>query len=107
MDSVAGTAVEFYPLDVEALRREFIAVRSPGQKFEDFLSSRLKDRPPIAAKFDARGRTVAQVPPGKWWVHATLQGEVTWTWRLPVHVSGQELTVELTPENAYARARSF
>ncbi len=106
-DGIAGTTVEFYPLDVEALRREFIAERSPGQKFEDFLAGRLKDRPPIVSKFDERGRTIAQVPPGKWWIHATLQGEVTWMWRLPVQISGRELTVELTPDNAYARSRTF
>ncbi len=71
---------------------------------------RMGERQPLAAELDERGETTLAVPPGKWWVHATLSergGAEEVTWRLPVNVSGREATVELTPENAYTRAKSF
>jgi hypothetical protein len=107
VNGAAGTKIEFYPVDTEALQREFAFERKPGQRFEDFLATRLKDRQIIVSKLDEQGRAVAQVPPGKWWLHATLKGSPELIWRLPVNISGRELIVELTPENAYARLRSF
>ena len=62
---------------------------------------------PIASELDQRGETVLAVPPGRWWVHATLDGAEELTWRLPVNVSGQEKMVELNLDNIYTRARSY
>jgi len=112
-DAAAATAlnvpVELYSVDVAAVRREFFDPdnRRAGLRFETFLSQRMKGRPPVAAQLDAKGRTIVTVAPGKWWIHATLNSAQSLEWRLPVNVSGQKLTIELTPANAYTRTESF
>jgi hypothetical protein len=99
--------VELYSVDTSAVWREFQSERRPGVRFNDFLNSRMQGRPPLAAQLDATGQTYLAVPPGRWWIHATFNGAEEITWRLPVNVAGREQTVELTPDNAYMRAKSF
>ncbi len=100
--------VQIFPIDVAAAQREYLSERRAGLRFEDFLKRFLKDRPPIQTQLNESGQGAILVPPGRWWIHAMLEGarEDT-TWRLPISVSGRELTVELTPENAYTRTKSF
>ena len=57
--------------------------------------------------FGHNGEAALNVPPGKWWIHATVEGDRELTWRLSVNVNGREKTVELTKENAYLRAKRF
>jgi hypothetical protein len=45
--------------------------------------------------------------PGNWWLHAKLSGLEEVEWRLPLTITGEKQTVELTPQNAYTRSRSF
>lgn len=100
--------VQLYPIDVAVVQREYLLERRANLRFEDYLKRFMKDRPPIRAQLDEGGRGAILVPPGKWWIHATLEeAREDTTWRLPVSVSGRELTVELTPENAYTRTKSF
>jgi len=99
--------VQLYPISMTAARSEFDSERRPGQRFEDFVTRLMGDRQPLAAELDARGETALAVPPGKWWIHATVSGTRELTWRLPVNISGPEMTVELTPKNVYTLAKKF
>jgi hypothetical protein len=103
----ANTDVRLFPIDVAAAQREFDSERRPGVRFSDFLIRRMGGRAPVAARFDANGQAAVELTPGRWWVHATLAGPEEITWRLPVNVAGREQTVELTPDNAYMRTKSF
>lgn len=105
--AVTEAAVQLYSIDIESAQREYASERRAGMRFGEFLMRRMGKRQPIVGRFDERGQIVMSVPPGKWWVHATLSGEQEITWRLPINVSGRERIVELTPENAYTRAKSF
>jgi hypothetical protein len=104
---IADTPVELFPVDVAAARREFEDERRYGQRFEDFVARRMGARQPVSARLDKDGQALVIVAPGRWWVHATLAGADELSWRLPVNVAGREQTVELTPENAYTRTKSF
>jgi hypothetical protein len=104
---IADTPVELYPVDVAAARREFEDERRYGQRFEDFVTRRMGERQPVAARLDRDGQAIVAIAPGRWWVHATLAGADELSWRLPVNVAGREQTVELTPDNAYTRTKSF
>ena len=99
--------VQLYPISMTAARNEFDSERRPGQRFEDFVTRLMGDRQPITAELDERGETNITVPPGKWWVHATLSGTRELTWRLPINVNGREMTVELTPKNVYTLTKKF
>jgi hypothetical protein len=99
--------VELYSIDLAAAQNEFQSERRPGQRFEDFLKRRMNGRPPIITRLDQSGQTTILVPSGKWWIHATLSGSRDITWRLPVNIAGHSQVVELTPENAYTRTKSF
>ena len=105
---LAEATLELYPFDLAAAQREFYFERRAGQRFDDFLQRRLKNNPPVKGRFGAGGQTLVGVPPGKWWIYATVpnRDEVT-SWRLPVNVSGREQTAELTAQNAYTRAKNF
>jgi hypothetical protein len=103
----ADIGVQLYSVDTAAVWREFVSEHRPGVRFDEFLASRMQSRPPLAARLDASGQAYLAVPPGRWWIHATLDGAEEITWRLPVSVAGREQTVELTPDNAYMRAKSF
>ena len=99
--------VELYPIDLSAVQREYLSERRPGVRFHDFLARRMSGRSTVEAQLDERGQAVVMVTPGKWWVHAVLTGAHSVEWRLPVNVAGLKQTIQLTPENAYARMKSF
>lgn len=99
--------VELYPVDLSATQREYLSERRPGVRFDDFLARRMEGKSIVETKLDERGQATLMVAPGKWWVHATLDGTHKLEWRLPVNVAGPKQTVELTPENAYAKMKSF
>ncbi len=99
--------VQLFPINMAAARSEFESERRPGVRFEDFVMRQMGNRQPIKGQLDERGEAVIPVPPGRWWVHAQAEGEQELTWRLPVNVTGREVTVELTYDNAYLRAKKF
>jgi hypothetical protein len=99
--------VELYPIDILAARNEFFSERRPGKRLDDFLAERMGNRSPVEGRFDDEGQVTLMVKPGPWWIHTTLPGELNIEWRLRVNVSGNRQTVELTPDNAYTRTKSF
>lgn len=108
---MAGVAlnvpVEFSPVDIVAVRNEYFTERRAGKPFPDFVTERSNGRRAVVARLDPGGRAQLNVGPGNWWVHATLVGEEDLEWRLPVNISGPKQTIELTPQNAYTRTKSF
>jgi hypothetical protein len=105
--STLDVPVDLYPIDIVAVRHEFFAERRAGERFDDFLKQRMKGRTPINAKFDVAGQTTFPVTPGNWWIHVTLPGDEEIEWRLPVTISGDKEVIELTPQNAYTRTKTF
>ena len=105
--SARKVPVQLYPINMTAARNEFDSERRPGQRFEDFATRLMGGRQPLSVELDGGGEAVVAVPPGKWWIHATVEGDRELTWRLSVNVSGREKTVELTRENAYLHAKKF
>lgn len=99
--------VRLYPVDVVAVRHEFFTEPRAGKRFEDFLKERMKGRSPVNTKLDKQGQASVMLAAGSWWLHATLAGEEQLEWRLPVTVIGAKQIVELTPQNAYTRSKSF
>jgi hypothetical protein len=99
--------VSLYPVDIVAVRHEFFTEPKPGKRFEDFLKERMRGRSPINARLDKQGQGAVLLAPGSWWLHATLPGDEQLEWRLPVTVVGSRQTVELTPQNAYTRSKTF
>ena len=99
--------VQLYPINMAAARNEFDSERRPGQRFEEFATRLMGGRQPLSLELDEQGEATIAVPAGRWWVHATVEGERELTWRLPVNITGREKTVELTRENAYLRAKRF
>lgn len=99
--------VSFYPVDIVAVRHEFFTEPRAGKRFEDFLKERMKGRPPVSARLDKQGQGAVALTPGSWLLHATLPGDEQLEWRLPVKVTGTKQIVELTPQNAYTRSKSF
>ncbi len=106
-DVALDVTVEFYPVDIVAVHHEYFTERRAGKRFDDFLSERMNGRRPITARLDQSGRALVSISPGNWWVHAGLAGEEDLEWRLPVSVAGSKQTIELTPQNAYTRTKSF
>ena len=100
-------AVSLYPVDIIAVRHEFFTEPPKGKRFEDFLKERMKGRSPVNARLDKQGRGSVSLPPGSWWLHATLSGDEQLVWRLPVTVTGTKQVIELTPQNAYTRSKTF
>jgi hypothetical protein len=100
-------AVRLYPVDMVAVRNEFFTEPRAGKRFDDFLKERMKGRSPIDARLDKQGQGAVVLSPGSWWLHATLSGDEQLEWRLPVTVGGAKQTVELTPQNAYTRSKTF
>ena len=100
-------AVSLYPVDIVAVRHEFFTEQRPGKRFEDFLKERMKGRSPVNARLDKQGQGAVMLAPGSWWLHATLSGDEQLEWRLPVTVGGTKQVIELTPQNAYTRSRTF
>ena len=105
--AAAGVAVRLYPIDVAAARREFEDERRYGQRFEEFMTRRMGARRPVSARLGPEGEATVAVPHGRWWLHATLEGPLEVTWRLPVNVAGREQTVELSEANAFTKTKSF
>jgi hypothetical protein len=100
-------AVSLYPVDIIAVRHEFFTEPRAGKRFEDFLKERMRGRSPINARLDKQGHGAVLLAPGSWWLHATLSGDEQLEWRLPVTVVNSRQTVELTPQNAYTRSKTF
>jgi hypothetical protein len=100
-------AVSFYPVDIIAVRHEFFTEPPKGKRFEDFLKERMKGRSPVNARLDKQGHGEVSLAPGNWWLHATLSGDEQLEWRLPVTVVGTKQVIELTPQNAYTRSKTF
>ena len=100
-------AVSLYPVDIVAVRHEYFTEPPKGKRFEDFLKERMKGRSPVNARLDKQGRGSVSLPPGSWWLHATLSGDEQLEWRLPVTVTGTKQVIELTPQNAYTRSKTF
>jgi len=100
-------AVSLYPVDIIAVRHEFFTETRPGKRFEDFLKERMKGRSPVNARLDKQGYGLVMLAPGSWWLHATLSGDEQLEWRLPVTVTGTKQVIELTPQNAYTRSKTF
>ena len=105
--SSLDVAVSLYPVDIVAVRHEFFTEPKPGKRFEDFLKERMRGRAPVNARLDKQGHGAVLLAPGSWWLHATLSGDEQLEWRLPVTVGGSRQTVELTPQNAYTRSKTF
>ena len=99
--------VSLYPVDIVAVRHEFFTEPQKGKRFEDFLRERMRGRSPINARLDKQGQGAVLLAPGSWWLHATLSGDEQLEWRLPVKVGGTRQTIELTPQNAYTRSKTF
>jgi hypothetical protein len=99
--------VSLYPVDIVAVRHEFFTEPHLGKRFEDFLKERMRGRSPINARLDKQGHGAVMLQPGSWWLHAVLSGDEQLEWRLPVTVGGAKQTVELTPQNAYTRSKTF
>src|ERR1043165_5682806 len=100
-------AVSLYPVDIVAVRHEFFTEPPKGKRFEDFLKERMKGRSPVSARLDKQGQGSVSLPAGSWWLHATLSGDEQLEWRLPVTVTGTQQVIELTPQNAYTRSKTF
>lgn len=105
--SALDVPVSLYPVDLVAVRHEFFTEQRRGKRFEDFLRERMRGRTPINARLDKQGHGAVLLAPGSWWLHATLSGDEQLEWRLPVKVGGPRQTVELTPQNAYTRSKTF
>ena len=99
--------VNLFPIDVVAVRHEYFAEPRAGKRLEDFLKERMKGRSPVSARLDKEGHATVTLSPGSWWLHAILRGDEQLEWRLPVTVRGAKQTIELTPQNAYTRSRTF
>jgi hypothetical protein len=104
-----NTQVEFYPIDFTSMQRDFFSHVRPGKTFDDFLAQRMKGLVPVRAPLDDKGRAVAKLSEGNWWLRAAaaLNSGEKIEWRLPISVSGRSQTIELTTENAYERTKKF
>jgi hypothetical protein len=99
--------IEIYPVDIVAVKHEYFAEPPGGKRFDEFLKERMEGRSPISTRLDRQGQAWVTVPPGNWWLHASLSAKEDLEWRLPIAVTGQKQIVELTPQNAYTRSKSF
>src|SRR6185436_20852031 len=100
-------AVSLYPVDIVAVKHEYFTEPRPGKRLEDFVKERMKGRSPINTHLDKQGQGSVTLAPGSWWLHATLPGDEQLEWRLPVTVTGTKQVLELTPQNAYTRSKTF
>jgi len=100
-------SVDFYPVDIVAVRHEFFTEPRSGKRFDDFLKERMKGRSPVTAHLDKVGQGSVSLTPGNWWLHAKISGDEELEWRLPVAVGGAKQTLELNAQNAYTRSKTF
>jgi hypothetical protein len=109
-DVSSGDArVELYPIEYAAIQRDFRLNGRPGKTLEDYLALQLKDLPAVRVQIDQRGRAVARLSAGHWWMRATSalpNGELM-EWRMPLTISQPIHTVELSGDNAYERTKKF
>ena len=105
--SAKKVPVQLFPINMAAARNEYDSEPRHGQRFEEFATRLMGGRQKLDAELDEGGEAAIDVPPGRWWIHAEIEGERELAWRLPVEVNGRERTVELTKENAYLRAKRF
>jgi hypothetical protein len=99
--------VDLYPVDLVAVQHEFFSEPRAGKRFDDFLKERMKGRKPINLRLDKDGHGSVMLAPGSWWLLTKVSGDEQIEWRLPVRVGGAKQTIELTPQNAYTRSKSF
>jgi hypothetical protein len=100
-------AVNFYPVDIVAVQHEFFTEPRAGKRLEDFVKERMRGRAPVITQLDKQGHGSANLTPGNWWLHAKVSGDEDLEWRIPVTINGSKLVIELTPQNAYTRSKSF
>jgi hypothetical protein len=105
--SAKKVPIQLYPINMAAARNEYDSEPRHGQRFEEFATRLMGGRQKLDAELDEGGEAAINVPPGRWWIHAEIEGERELAWRLFVEVNGREKTVELTKENAYLRAKRF
>lgn len=107
--SAGDTTVNLYPIDFSATEREFLMSARPGKTLEDFLARRLQNIEPVSISIDASGHAVARVSEGSWWMHATsaLTNGESMEWRVPLTISRNPQTIELSWDNAYERTKKF
>jgi|ERR1041385_1751856 hypothetical protein len=99
--------VSLYPVDIIAVKHEFFTEPRPGKNLEDFLKEHIKGRKAINTHLDKQGQGSVMLAPGSWLLYATLSGDEQLEWRLPVTVTGAKQVLELTPQNAYTRSKTF
>jgi hypothetical protein len=107
MEAALDIPVEISPVDVIAVKHEFFVEPQTGKRFEEFLNERMNGRAPVTTRLNKQGQAAITIPPGDWWVHAVLSGSEELEWRLKITITGYKQTVELTPQNAYTRSKSF
>ena len=107
--SAGETRVNLYPIDFSATEREYLMNARPGKTLEDFLARRLQNVQPVNVSVDASGHAVARVGEGNWWMHATsaLANGESMEWRVPLTISRNPQTIELSSDNAYERTKKF
>ena len=103
---LSGIALDV-PVDIVAVHHEYFTERRAGKRFDDFLTERMNGRKPVTVRLDQSGHATVAVGRGNWWVHAALMGEEDLEWRLPVSITAPKQTIELNPQNAYTRSKSF
>ena len=107
--SAGDARVNLYPIDFSATEREYLMNARPGKTLEDFLARRLQNVEPVNVSIDASGHAVARVSEGNWWMHATsaLTNGESMEWRVPLTISRNPQTIELSSDNAYERTKKF
>ncbi|HZJ44122.1 MAG TPA: hypothetical protein VFD63_10165 [Pyrinomonadaceae bacterium] len=100
-------SIELYPVDVVAVQHEFFAEPRAGKRFDDFFKERMKGRSKVDTELDKQGHGSVLLTPGSWWLRAKLSGDEEIEWRLPLKISGTRQVIELTPQNAYTRSKTF
>jgi predicted ATPase len=107
--SAADTRINLYPIDFSATERDYLMNARPGKTLEDFLARRLQNVEPVKVSVDSSGQAVARVSEGNWWMHATsaLTNGESMEWRVPLTISRNPQTIELSSDNAYERTKKF
>ena len=99
--------IEISPVDLVSVKQEYQAEPHTGKRFDEFRNERMRGRSLITTRLNKQGRASVAIPPGDWWVHAILSGDEDLEWRLHITITGYKQTIELTPQNAYTRSKSF